>query len=1294
MSKIEKRPYAGNWSPDILNIKRRYTTWTPDAIVLFNGDTKLPGCNACKNKIDFQAFITSVNCSAGTDSGGSSADISLAIPSHYGDSIFKDGEFVIQTGVEVNIYYRGFFEISGLHPEDEKVSEYIGGENVEFDLNKVEMRPYYPVFHGVVTSVSFAFSGGFFSASLSCANILHFWGNQKITTSAAYMAAKPSASRGSVRFDGHIYTNMTPHQIIYDLYRDSAGSADGVGWTFSRKDNTKATTSGTSESLFSLSLAYWNNRFAQGAYSLRMYGASGAVYTGLQTTFLGNSIAKSKTLHKISSTAKKTKGSSEFPISTKIKLIERDESKRVLRQPDMDLLPALPGSSNGVSVADQKAFITDISAMGSFELFDTQYDTKLGIAGTVADKAGYEFYQDVDGSLVFKPPFYNLDTSSSRIYRIENEDILDISFENQEPEYTFAICKGGLFRNTAGLGMEGTWGVKSTYVDYRLVAKYGWKVLEFDTTFFNNKTAAYYAAVVELEKSNINVNGCSVSIPLRPEMRPGYPVYIPYIDCFYYVTAISHSFSFGSDCTTSLTLTARRKKFHAPGDKSKNGIEGVDLSNPALPPKSLVMKDARGHYKTKGFPNVVMALDPTKLNPNHTFFRMDFHAGLTSNNNKVRQTFKKALVLQGYEMGILKLSGNADLNPREDDAFFNGPWTLTVDSGGDPHTVELGLDKKSKEINGTSALREMAQAREKKKTDAIKGKNRKDYSAIEKEAVEEYYTTRKKYKEGTEGFTVIDLIDAIADKNPTGGQSEKPNDTSNLLKLLDDKKSSFNPNLPGYYRYYSSSHSDAEQQGPAELITEDNGNLVSMAQSRLDATESFQFFNKAGNNTLSDEVEIRKTKATFGFKTKTKYYKNTPAIVATKDILHLSFQYHGVFKPRTGSYTKIKKSRSGKYFFRLIRTAVSKGVRTAFGKQTTISSSKLISNVFKRNNNITGELGKAEVRFTGETVSITKHANVNKEDIKGIINQTSKGINYALKNDHPLIFTNSKGLTEEQFTAEVTKIISDLEKLLTHISIPALSDKDKGTATFTKSPKFHGYVSPIFPISDENGYEVFGAYQYGRGLDIIPNAEFDSLLKMDKTQILTNSESDALLEGISSNKTREDAFKTAAKSVHERLKGAGKGVLKDAYFRLTQKTLPTDDASIQAGIANALESSDRGKQVVANTPTRLRDLNPLVQDKASCDCRADNADIQIILAEEFIQFKQGEDVDESAIVKQQKAKIKGKVKDWQEHQSSLQGEEDISLSAPLPVNILERLSGGIDDLDRLSDFPVPKPPKD
>ena len=174
----------------------------------------------------------------------------------------------------------------------------------------------------------------------------------------------------------------------------------------------------------------------------------------------------------------------------------------------------------------------------------------------------------MDGDLVFKPPMYNMDTSADRVYNIYREDIISISFSHAEPEATYVTMKGSHFRNFDGAAPTGEWGVKGVYVDYALVAKYGWKGQEFDSSYYNTARQAYYAAAVELDKQNKSTEGCDLTIPLRPEIKPGYPIYLEENDCFYYVESVNHTFSYGGSCTTSLTLTCQRKKFIPPGDST------------------------------------------------------------------------------------------------------------------------------------------------------------------------------------------------------------------------------------------------------------------------------------------------------------------------------------------------------------------------------------------------------------------------------------------------------------------------------------------------------------------------------------------------------------------------------------------------------------------------------------------------------------------------------------------------------------------------------------------------------
>ena len=54
----------------------------------------------------------------------------------------------------------------------------------------------------------------------------------------------------------------------------------------------------------------------------------------------------------------------------------------------------------------------------------------------------------------------------------------------------------------------------------------------------------------------------SVTIPGRPEVRLGYPIYIEHRDSFHYIKSINHSFDFGGSFSTTLALETERRKIH------------------------------------------------------------------------------------------------------------------------------------------------------------------------------------------------------------------------------------------------------------------------------------------------------------------------------------------------------------------------------------------------------------------------------------------------------------------------------------------------------------------------------------------------------------------------------------------------------------------------------------------------------------------------------------------------------------------------------------------------------------
>ena len=618
---IQNRPYAGTWVAN----RRNVVQWTPDFQVYVNGDTSLPGCPTCHHNIDLNEFVNSISVDFGVEPGASNCSIGMAIPRHYGDSIFRDGNTLLRPGLEIHVYFRGYFPMKGLSTPN---SRPVAGIN----LGDIPQYPYYPVFHGVVTSVTHDYSSGFYTANMTCNGMLHFWEHMKLSGAGggSFFGTRPANSGIQTTLTGHPMTGKTPYAIIYSLYRDTAGVADGVGFALSSRTNLNAVNSTTRDPLYALTLRYWEQRFRGKIYGLRMHGASGQMFTSSQQAFLslyGHS----------STTFGGSRGTGNVSPSTgheSLDYLAQDPTillgmrantadGRVSRQVDTALLAANNEGRNsqGLDAMALQAFPTDIGSYGQVNLWESTYESKMDIATAVTNVCGYEFYQDADGDLVFKPPMYNLDTSSSRVYRIEPEDIVSINFSENEPAATYCLVKGGAFQNTRGLVDESEWGCRSQYVDYKLVAQHGWIETSVESTYYTNARSAFYFAINHLDRTNAGSNGATVTIPMRPEIRPGYPVYIPHIDCFYYVTQVAHAFNLGGECTTTLTLTARRRKFLAPGNTSNTNValdqnlSAINLANTESPIRPLQTLDNSGNPRLVGFPNVVMALDPTHINP-------------------------------------------------------------------------------------------------------------------------------------------------------------------------------------------------------------------------------------------------------------------------------------------------------------------------------------------------------------------------------------------------------------------------------------------------------------------------------------------------------------------------------------------------------------------------------------------------------------------------------------------------------------------------------------------------------
>ena len=785
------------------------------------------------------------------------------------------------------------------------------------DLDDIIAYPYYHVFHGVVTQADIAYSSGIQTATMNCASMLHFWQYHQLANSASFFGARPTNSKLQLSLIGHPFTGKHPYEIIYTLFHDTAGAAGGVGFALSQKTNQQARVGG--ESLWSLNIKYWERRFNSGRMmKLRLFGMNGVLFNSLQSAFLGrlstsqlNRVVASRfpnsavqdTMSVLNTATRlglvgnqKVRKASEAEAAKQ--RAANESSLQAEKQAVSDVIQgeaAAPGVGS-FGLPDMVAFVKDINLFGQVNLFETTYQSKLDIVQEVLKVTGFEFFQDVDGDFVFKPPFYNMDSSTSRIYTIEDIDLISISISEKEPQATYSIGKGSHFKNVIGTGTDNEWGVEGRYIDYRLVAQFGWRPDSFEAMYFTNPRSLFYAAVNRIDLANVESTTASVTIPLRPEIRVGYPFYIRSYDCYYYCNSFSHAWTVGSQCTTSLQMVGKRSKFYPPGLPSGRGIEKVDLSNPALPPVTLEVLDENQSVKLTGFPNVVMALDPTEVNP--LFFYTQGELTDLENPLALANVLRVAksdnlIVEDPAGSGVYRFTADDTQTAQK---FFVGgsESTAYTDKGNAVNLIESAAKnqaalKKALESNAKAkservtpkaakqeALRNEIKAlrnspakddKEKAANDAKIEKINQEINRLEDQIRANSRAIDQSLNEGFLKnsppdvallFRLLEMVGNKYVKDPKKVWGDR-NSTANLLELLSDKKASFvNHGTPGTYRYFSCSHPDPNQQG---IAFEFNGQGHVIQNSNFKRPLASNGFCFTPQIPRPDDIKIRKPEA-------------------------------------------------------------------------------------------------------------------------------------------------------------------------------------------------------------------------------------------------------------------------------------------------------------------------------------------------------------------------------------------------------------------------------------------------
>lgn len=519
--------WRGTWRQN----RRPFVTMAPDAYVAIQGETSVIGCGECRRQVNINDYVTSISTEANVESAPGSATVQLTIPDNDINQFYSDGQLIIIPMMEIELYSKGYFLIGGF-PQ------------------------YYKIFWGIISSVTKSWSNGSTTISISCKDILRWWELTNTITNPAFLNPIGTSAGGYQLFQNQ-FAGLNPYTVIIHLAREAMGDFSFTTGSFLSFTPEVGNEGGAAGNNLKDIMLYWQLKFGKIWNSLVLYGSSGQIYTTEGFGGTVSPVALSKTIF-----------DQEFEFEK-----DKTEANALLK----------------ISPGEIAAFKIEIQKAGDVEFFQNESQTKLSLANQAKEQISYEFYCDPSGDIVFKPPFYNLNVLPNKpVSWIQDFEIIDDSVTDSEAEvFTHITSAGNAFGGVTDWGLNDEITTPRTGVfDYHLLRRYGWRKFDYQCEWAGNPKKLFYHLMDMLDRLNAKRQNGTVTIPLRPEIKMGFPIWFPKYDSFFYVSGVSHSYSVGGQATTTLTLVAKRSKFIAPNNIGRievSGTKSIDVTSVGKP---------------------------------------------------------------------------------------------------------------------------------------------------------------------------------------------------------------------------------------------------------------------------------------------------------------------------------------------------------------------------------------------------------------------------------------------------------------------------------------------------------------------------------------------------------------------------------------------------------------------------------------------------------------------------------------------------------------------------------------
>lgn len=528
--------------------KKSTVSLAPDAIVRINGSVEVKICNTCNGTIFLSEYITNISSSLATNGTVGTASFTISMPKHGHES-----KYMIRKG-----------RVYGLSLMDE-VEIFIKGRFQKTNDNK---NVYYKVFWGLIVNIQESYSDGFLNLSISCESILKWLQLMKTNEHPAAVFYTNSQSKafdyGVAAWASKIFADMNPYEIVVSLLQATYRNIVLPDALDTERLNLSAAIGNFEPPLFFPEdidlMEYWNRRFETLTQSLKIFGAKKEnIIKSVNKTISGDN-ANDTTKNKVAT----------------------------------DSLTPFKVFYDNTQLADFRPFFKRDDARANPSYSASSYKSNLEIINEVKLYTGFEFYLDTNGDIIFKPPFWNLDTKRNPIFVLKDNDILSYDFSDDANQVVTRVDVTGeiFYEDKTNSDLS----PRATFTDWSLARQYGIVEELIPARFAQSESMCFFHAISELDRINSNKYTGSVTIVGRPEIRLGYPVYIESRDLFGYVDNISHNFTFGGTYTTQIELTAIRKRYKLP-----NRILVASNKNKDLTPFPSLQQSRQASFVLNGF---------------------------------------------------------------------------------------------------------------------------------------------------------------------------------------------------------------------------------------------------------------------------------------------------------------------------------------------------------------------------------------------------------------------------------------------------------------------------------------------------------------------------------------------------------------------------------------------------------------------------------------------------------------------------------------------------------------------